>query len=102
MLSVSPLQLAHRASCCPSNRPEDFVTTEYREEIFGKPKSSSGGGDDDDLDGSFLVLPSSLVLVLSIALIVGMGAAWYFKRVKLIRSGYHKKNDAFLPYSNGV
>jgi len=76
--------------------PEDFVSAEYRAELF----PSKSGGDDDD---NVVVLPPLAFQAFTLMLIVGMAAAWYGRKVRRLRSGYHKKtDDSFVPYSNGV
>jgi len=65
-------------------------------------KAGGGAGDADGNASSLSSMPSMFVLALSLALMVGMAAGWYFRKVNRKRSGYHKKYDSFSSYSNGV
>lgn len=68
------------------DRPDDFITTEYRNDLLEKLNEI----DDDDIPlyASFhrpWTLPGIAVLAI--------GAFWYLKKMKHVRTGRHKKID---------
>lgn len=68
-------------------RPEDFITTEYREGLLDKPNTNT----DDEFSTSAplnhsWIPPGIIVLV--------MCALWYSKKLQRVRTGRHKKIDS--------
>jgi hypothetical protein len=67
--------------------PNDFVTVQYREDL--EEGESNGGEADSEEDNG----PWKTLWFLTLLIIIGGALAWYTKKLRLDRSGWHKKTD---------
>lgn len=66
------------------HRPEDFVTDQFREEL-GK-EGDYADSDDLENDRRILIIPAVFIAVILFS--------GYAKKLKLARTGWHKKMDS--------
>lgn len=72
--------------CFLLDRPEDQYFAELRQELFGSKN-------DEDNEGIQFPLHSLAFQLFPFGLVAGIGVAWYVKKMKVKKTGRHKKID---------